>query len=74
MQNTKTRDWMDGREVSLHFEAHPWVGEVIVSPADATGYPTAISDKETLKDRARNTDNFIRARIAEIDESYGSPV
>ena len=71
---TKMSDWLDGRDNSLKFESHPWVGEVVLSPADVTGYPTFITSKEILKERARNPNVYIRGRIAEVDESYGSAV
>jgi hypothetical protein len=68
------RDWLDGRDNSLKFESHPWVGEVILSPADTTGYPTLIMSTDTLKERARNPNLYIRARIADVDKAYGSAV
>ena len=66
--STKLRDWLDGRDNSLNFESHPWVGEIVLSPADVTGYPAFIVSKEILKDRARNPNLYSRCRIAEVDE------
>ena len=71
---TRMRDWLDGRDNSLNFESHPWVGEIVLSPADVTGYPTFIVGKEIMKDRARNPNAYVRCRIAEVDESHGDAV
>ena len=34
---TRMCDWLDGRDNFLKFESHPWVGEIVLSPADAKG-------------------------------------